>query len=309
MILRPQARELLKSYLLGAASAAEREAVEELYLSDDSSVGELLRAEDDLIDDYVRETLTPGERALFEKNFLCTADRRKRLESVRDVRESLSSMAGETLAAPRPPRRRPDDKTVSPPERPRGRLALDYRREPFGRMLEWLDPAPERAAKKYETIRRGLVKIFASRGHADADDLADLTIDRVAQRAPESLEYRGDPAGYFYGVARIVLREQESSRAIATMLPPVLITSARETEETEQAHQCLEKCLGHLSAADRELLLDYYRYEGKSKAANRRNLAESLGITLNALRLRTHRVRTHVSKCVTSCLEQAKARR
>ena len=75
---RSQGRELLKSYLLGVASAGEREAVEDEYLSDKRSAKRLLRAEDDLIEDYVRGALTRHERALFEKNFLCTAERRRR---------------------------------------------------------------------------------------------------------------------------------------------------------------------------------------------------------------------------------------
>ena len=45
--------------------------------------------------------------------------------------------------------------------------------ESFDKLLAWLDPNREKAGIKYEQIRYRLIKIFAGRGSADAEDLAD----------------------------------------------------------------------------------------------------------------------------------------
>jgi hypothetical protein len=52
-------------------------------LADDAGVDVLLQAEDELIDDYVRDVLSDSDRELFESHFLCTEERRQRLETVR----------------------------------------------------------------------------------------------------------------------------------------------------------------------------------------------------------------------------------
>ncbi|HEX8145885.1 MAG TPA: hypothetical protein VF591_01685 [Pyrinomonadaceae bacterium] len=296
MIQRSQGRELLKSYLLGVASAAEREAVEDEYLADRRSVRRLLRAEDELIEDYARGALTPRERALFEKNFLCTAERRRRLAGVQELQESLASVAGETP----PP---PQADQPHPGERP----SPDYRQEPFDVLLAWLDPAPELAAEKYNNIHHRLVRIFASRGHVDAETLADETIDRVVRSVPQIKEsYVGDPAHYFYGVARLIYLEHQKRAASAPGLREAIVAQAEPEGEGEQAHACLDQCLGRLSADERDLLLSYYDFEGRDKIANRKILAERLGIGQEALLLRMHRMRVRLRGCVTSCLERAK---
>src|ERR1044071_2332912 len=57
--------------------------------------------------------------------------------------------------------------------------------EDFDALLDWLDPDPNKAEIKYEDIRKRLVKIFAGRGCAEAEDLADETINRVTSRLHE----------------------------------------------------------------------------------------------------------------------------
>ena len=50
--------------------------------------------------------------------------------------------------------------------------------------------------------------MFVSKGFSDAEDLADETINRVAKKLPEIQDtYVGEPARYFHGVARYILRE------------------------------------------------------------------------------------------------------
>ena len=51
--------------------------------------------------------------------------------------------------------------------------------ESFDRLLAWLGPGPEEAGRRYEEIRRSLIKIFTCRGCHEPEDMADETINRV----------------------------------------------------------------------------------------------------------------------------------
>jgi hypothetical protein len=80
--------------------------------------------------------------------------------------------------------------------------------ESFDRLLAWLDGNNELAKKKYENLRYSLIKMFTSRGCIDAEELADETINRVARQVKTvGGNYVGDPAYYFYGVAKKVYLE------------------------------------------------------------------------------------------------------
>ena len=74
-------QSLLRRYLLGTATPESREDLERRLFSDDRVFGERLSiAEDELVSDYVQSALTGAERQDFEKHFLCTDERRAKLE-------------------------------------------------------------------------------------------------------------------------------------------------------------------------------------------------------------------------------------
>jgi RNA polymerase sigma factor (sigma-70 family) len=173
----------------------------------------------------------------------------------------------------------------------------------FDSLLAWLDQNRDAAAEKYENIRVRLIKIFACRGCFEAEDLADETINRVTSKLPEiQAGFEGDPARYFYAVAKKILLEH--SRPKAT---PPLPQQSSEDEETELMYQLLELCLEKLTPANRELLLAYYQEEKHVKIENRKALAAGLGIALNALRIRAHRIRAWLQECVEQSLQKAAA--
>jgi hypothetical protein len=62
-----------------------------------------------------------------------------------------------------------------------------------------------------------------------------------------------------------------------------------------------------LTLENRKLLLDYYREEKRAKIEYRRQLAEQMGIAVNALRIRAYRIRASLQKCVEDCLQGAAA--
>lgn len=177
-------------------------------------------------------------------------------------------------------------------------------RATFDSMLAWLDADRDLAAVKYEQIRRRLIKLFNCRGRHDAEDLADETINRVTLKAPEvAREYVGDPSLYFYGVAQKVFLEALRKRPTRPYDPPR--ADPVETDETELEHECLERCMGELPPASRELVLEYYRNDRRAKIDHRKELAGRLGIAQNALRIRVHRIRATLQECVQRCLGEA----
>jgi hypothetical protein len=84
----------------------------------------------------------------------------------------------------------------------------------FEDLLDWLDSDRERAAEKYESIRKSLIQIFIWKGFSEAESLADETLNRVMLRVPEIREtYMGNPSLYIHGVAKKVLAEHMRARS------------------------------------------------------------------------------------------------
>jgi DNA-directed RNA polymerase specialized sigma24 family protein len=171
----------------------------------------------------------------------------------------------------------------------------DLTQEKFDGLLEWLDSDRDRAGDRYEYIRRRLIKIFTCRGRHDAEELADETISRViAKVLTLSKEYVGDPALYFYGVAQKVYLEAVRKRPPAVIPPPVV-----QSEDIEEEYECLERCMGQLTPANRELVLEYYQNDKKAKIENRKELAHRKGIAQNALRIRAYRIRSEIQSDIS----------
>lgn len=173
--------------------------------------------------------------------------------------------------------------------------------ESFGKLLAWLSTNAGEGALRYEEIRRKLIRFFVCRGCVDPEDLADITINRV-NRALErpSFQYVGDPIFYFYGVAKNV-RLESLRRPSRVREIPVIVDSP---QHDDRHYDCLEHCLGMLADGQHKLILDYYDYEPGEKSPRRELLAEQLGIPLNALRIRLHRVRNRLRACVAECMRE-----
>lgn len=171
---------------------------------------------------------------------------------------------------------------------------------PFDDLLAWLDPDRDVAARKYETIRAGLIRIFVAKGFNDAEDLADEAISRVTNKEPELRNtYVGDPARYFYGVARNLILERYRPREIATDVSTT-VASIKITHQSDE-YDCLMRCLQFLAREKRVMILDYHVYEGHDKIETHKTMAEELGISKGALRLRAHHIRAELEKCVLEC--------
>jgi DNA-directed RNA polymerase specialized sigma24 family protein len=177
--------------------------------------------------------------------------------------------------------------------------------ESFNLFLSWLSADRDAAGRKYEDIRRRLIVILECRACAEPEDVADEAITRFIRRLPELINtYKGDPFPYILVIARNVQHEREKKPYLP--LPENLDEVPAEPVETDElddrVHNCLDQCLSKLEPKSRDLLMDYYQNDKQDKIDFRKKLARQLGIAANALRLRVHRLRSHVHACLNNCL-------
>lgn len=175
-------------------------------------------------------------------------------------------------------------------------------KEEFDGLLDWLGPNRARAGEQYEAIRRRLITVFLNRQCDEAEDLADKTINRVAEKVTWlKANYVGVKERYFYGVAKNVRREYFRQRAKAVPPPPEMVSH----EELEPYLRCLDECLAKLPLRNSELILNYYKEEKRTKIVSHREMGDKLGLKVGALRARVFRIRTRLAKCVVECIERS----
>jgi RNA polymerase sigma factor (sigma-70 family) len=183
------------------------------------------------------------------------------------------------------------------------------RQEDFDALLGLLSHDRDEAGREYERVRSGLVRFFEFRGCAEADSLADETLNRVALKASGFDQSKNVKlTSYVYGFASNVLREYVRSprqREFAIETDDFIdrIREQRQDEDTESIFACLHRCLNKLDAADRRLVIDYYSREKQEKIATRKRLAELMGCRVEVLHTRVFRLKASLRKCVTACVK------
>jgi DNA-directed RNA polymerase specialized sigma24 family protein len=184
----------------------------------------------------------------------------------------------------------------------------------FQRLLSWLDEGTDSGGEKFLEMRRRLVGYFDRKNCLNADELADESLNRVARRLEEEGTIQSEtPAKYCYIVARFVFMEQ-----LRNVKRQHLIAAEIEREHTietqradvaelrERQLDCLEQCTGKLDPVSREIIMRYYIGRERAKIENRRSLAGSLSITMNALSIRACRIREKLEACVRQCASEPK---
>ena len=177
-------------------------------------------------------------------------------------------------------------------------------------LLARLDADESTAAEKYEELRLKLVKFFVWRGcsEANADELADEALDRVAAKLGQGVEIQSLNA-YACEVARFVWLEFSRKRredAAGDDLPEIAV-APETSDEPDLRLACLKSCLAEIAAsdADRALIIGYYDADAGEKNKNqRKNLAEKLGLTMNTLKVKACRLRVRLEKCINKCVER-----
>ena len=182
----------------------------------------------------------------------------------------------------------------------------------FEALLRLFSDNREEAGKFYETLRGSLVRFFLSKHCDDAEQLADLTLNRVARKANTFDPSRNvRPSTFVFGFAsKIYLEHLKGSGRAEVPLDggDVDRTEAPTASEAGEAElDCLDGCLMRLPPDDRELVIKYYSKEGAERIELRRGLAEFLGVSQDVLHVRVFRIRKTLRKCVDLCM--AKKRR
>lgn len=182
----------------------------------------------------------------------------------------------------------------------------------FNRLLVWLDEGSDSQGLKYLEMRARLVAFFDRKDCSAPDELADETLNRIARRLDEEeITESATPARYCYIVARFVflehLRGKQKEHAIVTDLSnqgQASGTASRDdaNEQKQRLLSCLEQCLDSLDSTQREIIARYYIGQEREKINNRRELAQHLGISPNALSIRACRIRDKLEACVSRCL-------
>jgi DNA-directed RNA polymerase specialized sigma24 family protein len=176
----------------------------------------------------------------------------------------------------------------------------DMSEEELNKLLSWLHPDREQASKKYTVIHRGLILMLTRRGCEVAEDLADKTFDIVARRAQDlAITFIGPPERFFRTVADNLFKKYRKDHPINLELPPDLPQPEGPDSEKERLDRCLDQCGKKLPPAKFKLVLEFH----DSTIAQRKELARSLGIEPNALRIRVHRIRRDLRQCIEECLE------
>ena len=169
----------------------------------------------------------------------------------------------------------------------------------FERFLYWLGPDPESAGRKYELIRDRLIMMFRARRCVFAEDLADTTLERVARKLNQlNNEFTGDPARYFYGVAKKVFLEYQRELLTKRKRAICISPASAEDQDLENKLRQLDDALSAIPQSDRDLILTYYTDSGRNKINHRRALARQFGVGQNALRLRVFRIRKEIKNYI-----------
>ncbi len=93
--------QALKEYLLGNLADEPQQRLEQRLMTDDECYRELALAENDLIDDYVRNQLSSHEKARFDDHFLCSDERRQKLSFAGALKSYIEATRAPDLPEPR----------------------------------------------------------------------------------------------------------------------------------------------------------------------------------------------------------------
>lgn len=182
----------------------------------------------------------------------------------------------------------------------------------FDNFLLYLSADRGRAAERYNQLQQSLISFFAARGSSDPESRAEETLEILCRQVAEGRRFE-DLEKYSIGVARNVLIKEQDRRGqnrlslhdlqtdydLRFSSPPQQALTESEADEN-LSEDCMRSCLGGLPDADRRLIIRYSEAGGQDKGA-REELAKDARVTLEALRVRVHRIRSALKKCLSRC--------
>jgi DNA-directed RNA polymerase specialized sigma24 family protein len=177
--------------------------------------------------------------------------------------------------------------------------------ESFAKLLAAFSEDRDEAARQYEALRNRLIRFFEWRSVNLADHRTDEVLNRVARRIDEGQQVENVVA-YSFRVAYLVFlesqKEPEFTEIDPERAPLIDADPGFEDEALQMRQKCFDVCLSNLSGEKRRMLLEYYAEERRAKIERRKQLADQLRISLDALRIRAHRIRKSLEECIMNCL-------
>ncbi len=172
--------------------------------------------------------------------------------------------------------------------------------EDFARFLKLLSPDTEEAGRLYVRLQKKLVGFFSLKGVSDPGDAAADTIDRAVLRIAAGADVP-DVERYCFGIARNIVKErsrilQRENSAFHKFIEDLSNSSAGQVE---RIYNILKPCFEQLDGEEQQLLLTYcHEIQGRARTEHRRQLAETMEMTVQTLRVRVTRLRNRLTECV-----------
>ena len=91
--------DLIRRFLLGKLDQEERQLVEESFVTDAETREQILMAEDDLVEEYLDDSLSPDDRSQFLQHYLCAPRQRRKLRIAESLRAQAVNTANESVSA------------------------------------------------------------------------------------------------------------------------------------------------------------------------------------------------------------------
>ena len=177
------------------------------------------------------------------------------------------------------------------------RIELDQH---FSRLLTFLcADDPDEAGRRYLRLHQKLEGYFRTRGVADTSAAADETLDRAGRRIAEGTDVP-NVDNFCLGIARFIIKEGwRLNTRESTAFLQFLEQHEHATAEQIDRFSFMNTCFEELPQYDRNLLNAYCAaLRGRARAQHRRELAENLGLTVSALRIRVTRLRQGLEDCL-----------
>jgi DNA-directed RNA polymerase specialized sigma24 family protein len=172
-------------------------------------------------------------------------------------------------------------------------------------LLGFLEADRDRAGAAYNRLRNLLVNECTRRNHSAPDAGADAVLDRVAARLASGLALeRAKLEPFCKGITRLVCLEDHRHQWRGQQAAHLQAAQQqiRSEVDREQELRQQERCLQELTVAERALLQAYYQRISlgtfHESTQERLQLAAQMGVNLNTLRLRVHRLRLRLEECV-----------
>lgn len=211
-----------------------------------------------------------------------------------------------TPAESQPPERSRHDSSGQP-QRRTTQAQWTLTQEALEKLLACLSPDPDKAARQYVALEMKMVRYFEKQKIDAAETRTDDVFNRVARRIEEGKQIENVTA-YAYRVAYLVFleasKEPDHVEIDPEQGPHITPEPLFEDSEPDRRQNCFDSCLEKLTSDNRELILGYYQEDGRTKIEFRKWLAARLKISLDALRIRAHRIRKSLEECIAECLGQ-----